>query len=426
MPDHMQVPSCPDPTHAGSRVVRAGLYGKKPHQRQRWKCIPEGGEAHRFAETLPRQLARAHVCVECETHVERWEGPQTARLYDFTTRQVAQALIRVAGGLSYRSTADLIRTTADRRRGPSTRPAPKAKRNSDPNSHGQIVCNWVDVFADVIWDHYAPKAWPKQLVLDAGEFRTSAMLPTGVRSSRNLRAFFVLAAVGYLPGSSRPRLWLAQAAGRENEKTWTELLSGFDGTPELIVTDGSARIAKAVSTVFPRPGDAPPWMRRCEWHLGKNIRDTLPAHIAKDPEHPLMRQLHYAFFSQNSWASFETFAYAEADRTGGLKGLRRWLGLNGAMVSAQLAARPRYGPASVGAVEKSLQEIQRRIGQRAGAFGNQARTNRLLKLVTLDINGQADERRWADIIRRHLIAQGCAADHQRTNDDKKGYRSLRA
>jgi len=90
-------PPCVIPEHAAGRVVRAGLYGKRPHQRQRWKCVPANGDPpHRFADVLPRQRAKIHACLECETHLEPWEGQQVARRYDFTTREIARSLIRVA------------------------------------------------------------------------------------------------------------------------------------------------------------------------------------------------------------------------------------------------------------------------------------------------------------------------------------------
>lgn len=96
---------CPNPDHDGGKIVRAGWYGKKPHRRQRWKCSPPNGDpVHRFTPTLPRQVARHDSCWECEALIEDWEGPQTARSYDFTTREIANALIRVATGASYRST----------------------------------------------------------------------------------------------------------------------------------------------------------------------------------------------------------------------------------------------------------------------------------------------------------------------------------
>jgi len=50
---------------------------------------------------------RGRVCEECTTRLEPWEGQPAPRLYGFTAKQVATALVLVAGGASYRATAAL-------------------------------------------------------------------------------------------------------------------------------------------------------------------------------------------------------------------------------------------------------------------------------------------------------------------------------
>jgi hypothetical protein len=104
----------------------------------------------------------------------------------------------------------------------------------------------------------------------------------------------------------------------------------------------------------------------------------------------------------------------------------RWLQNNEPWVRVHVDTRFGPGPHSVSPVEEILGEVQRRIGDRAGTFANQARMNRLLKLIALDLNGDADELAWAEIIRRHLITNGGRPGDQRQADDPKGYRSLRA
>lgn len=151
-----------------------------------WKCSPLNGyPVHRFTPTLPRQIARHDSCSECEALIEAWEGPQTARTYDFTTREIAQALVRVAGGASYRSTAALIRRSANRRRPPG----PQRLPSQHPNKHGQVVASWVDVFAPIIWNAYAPSSWPtrwcstQRTSRPAGCFRTEPVLSGPIRRS---------------------------------------------------------------------------------------------------------------------------------------------------------------------------------------------------------------------------------------------------
>lgn len=97
----MEVSECPVAEHAGSRVVRAGWYGKAPHRRQRWLCVPASGDArHRFTAVLTRQGEPQAFCVECSTGLEPWEGQAGAREYRFVAREVGEALVAVAKGAS--------------------------------------------------------------------------------------------------------------------------------------------------------------------------------------------------------------------------------------------------------------------------------------------------------------------------------------
>lgn len=79
--------------HRG-KVVRAGTYGPAGRRRQLWWCYPDGKtktDAHRFSEALPRMLldAPGHVCTECSTTPEQFEGPPHPRGYEFAARTIA-------------------------------------------------------------------------------------------------------------------------------------------------------------------------------------------------------------------------------------------------------------------------------------------------------------------------------------------------
>lgn len=59
-------PVCPRHPHS---TVCDGKYGKKPHERQRYKCLPANGDPrHVFTETLPRLHGGTGECLECERH----------------------------------------------------------------------------------------------------------------------------------------------------------------------------------------------------------------------------------------------------------------------------------------------------------------------------------------------------------------------
>lgn len=281
----MEVPRCPDPAHAGGRVVRDGWYGKPPHRRQRWRCRPpDGDRPHRFCEVLRRQAASEHYCVECSTRLERWEGQAGAREYWFSAREVGQALALVAAGESYRQAAFAARRAAGRIH---ERLTGGRRRRRDPNLDGQLVANWVDLLAPIVTAGELPGRWPERLALDSREFRID-------RGPRAGESFHVFAAVGHdEPG--RPRVWRLAAFPRRTEADWRQFLSLCEGTPRLVVTDFDRALRKALASAFPRPGERAPELRLCELHLRRSIENAL-APVTDEPGHPVAAAFRHALF----------------------------------------------------------------------------------------------------------------------------------
>jgi hypothetical protein len=79
-------------------------------------------------------------------------------------------------------------------------------RESD---HGQLVGDWVELFAPVVFAPHRPRAWPAKgsLLLDHLPFRVRALDASGRRIPAIRVAFDVFCAVGYRAGKSR--LWRA-------------------------------------------------------------------------------------------------------------------------------------------------------------------------------------------------------------------------
>ena len=233
----MEIPGCP--LGHGGVVVRAGWYGRAGQRRQRWLCRPDEGQPHRFAEVLPRIVASPseHVCSDCATQLEPWEGQPAARLYGFAARDVAHALALVAGGASYRATAAVIRTAAGREL--STVPSRTAKGRVRPpaNSHAGLVSDWVEVFAPLIWAAYAPAGWSSRLLLDSTEFRHGSP-----GKPRGMAAFSVLAAMGYTP-DGRSYVAAIEAVPHATQGAWRAFLRRLPGRPSWVVTDGGPELA---------------------------------------------------------------------------------------------------------------------------------------------------------------------------------------
>lgn len=318
--------------------------------------------------------AGERVCEECTTRLEPWEGQPAPRLYGFTAKQVAKALILVAGGTSYRATAALIRRDTGRELCTAAKRDRAGRPLAAPNQHGQLVSDWVEVFAPVIWASYAPTSWSAAVLLDDQEFRFCRP-----GAARGVLAFVVLAALGYTR-QSVPFVAAIEAVPRCTVPASQTLLSTLDGMPELIVTDGGPA-RRAVGRVWPLPGGRQaPELRRCEWHRARNITESLPRDVQHDRADPIHHLIAGAQYSPSGWQGLHD-------------------------------------------------EIERRAGaggDRAARLTNKTRADALLKLLAARRNGWANETAWAQRIREHLCARHGRAPDQRQHTDPAAEPSLRA
>jgi hypothetical protein len=407
----VEIPSCPIAEHAGSRVVRDGWYGKPPHRRQRWRCVPSNGEAkHRFTPVLTRQGSPLAHCTECSTALEPWEGQAGARDYRFAAREVGEALALVAKGTSYRVAAAIARQKAGRV------PAPRAR---SPANEGQLVANWVDVCSGLICAGELPDRWPHTIAIDSQNFRVISGPNTG-------RGFHVLAAVGRDPleagkHPAMPRVWRLEPSARKDVAAWQAFFAALEGAPSVIVSDADNALALTIRSVFGEQVEH----RLCEWHLGAKLRQHLPDEILAERGHPISLALLDAFGDLDAWGRLEHAIRSEHTRGEHPLALAvKWMDTYGQIARAQIPTRDPNGLNSTGPVEQILREIERRIGDRIGSFTNRSRLANLLNLMTLDLLGKADSRQWADRLREQFYLAGGRPQHQRSHDDPKGLHSL--
>ena len=420
-------------------MVRAGWYGREGQRRQRWKCMPADGPAHRFAEVLPRIVSGAeeHVCLDCATALEPWEGQPAPRLYGFTARDVAAALAMVAGGASYRETAEAIRIRAGRAL--STEPgrspskvtgnqvrAAKGKVLQPANRHPQLISDWVEVFAPIIWSACAPTAWPAAVAIDEMEFRFGR-----VGKPRGDKAFSVLAAMGYdaaqhSPG--RPYVAAIEAVGNADVPAWTTFLGSLEGRPGWVVGDGGHPLPTAAalwSHLDVNLGEDPGFRAwRCEWHLAHNIRQALPTEITRDPTDRINKLIDPAVRSTTGWQKLCDALSKRSRRDGSCHGALNMMLNIRPVVLAQDGVAP-HGPRSTGALEEFFRQLENTIGDRASRMTNKTRTDALLKLLAARRNGWADETAWAELIRDHLLSSHGRAPDQRRHVDSRSEPSLR-
>ena len=401
--------ACPCPEHAGSRVRFDGHYGKPGHRRQLYRCAPANGERpHRFTELLPREEAWRDACENCERPVRMHEGPHAARHYQFVARGIAEALVAVGAGSSYRQAALVARADPETGEVRTTR-------------HGQLVADWVEIFAPVVFEAHRPLAWPSagSLLLDD--------LPFSVRDPDTGRfriAFRVFCAAGFEGG--RAKLWRVEAFPDASQANWETFLRGLEGAPPRVVCDNHYGLNGAVRAAFP---DAELYL--CEWHL-RHALERLMAKIRTEPKHrasieALLPRVEAAFTGPAFWKPFVRDAHAaEVPR------LSDWLEGAGRVVEDQFHRRGlrslRSGdtPLSTSPMDGLIAPIRDAIHPRRYGLTNRERTNRLLLLTQLHADRQDDHVAYAKDIRAWLEANhGRPRVRRRAVTDRDGLRSLR-
>ena len=410
---------CPRPEHAGSRVKLDGTYGKPGHRRQRYRCSPKGEKPHVFTELLPREESWHDSCDQCERHVERREGPKAPRHYQFVARGIAEAVAAVGAGATYMQASRVARDRARRFRFDLET---GELRESD---HGQLVADWVELFAPVVFESRRPTAWPAEcsLLLDHLPFRVRALDAGGRRIPAGRVAFDVFCAVGYRAG--KPRLWRAEAFPTAHPANWAAFLGSLPGAPKRIVCDAHGGMLRAIEERWPGAE-----LHQCEWHLQHALERLLAKEARSTPSEELQElraRAEGALAGPSFWRPFVRAARAAENES-----LDRWIAVNAPTIEAQFARRlppsrrPTDMPLTTAALEQLTRPISAALYPRRYALKNRERLNRLLLLLQLRINGDDDVQAYAKAIRAWLEANGGRpAARRRAIADPAGSPSLR-
>ena len=352
----------------------------------------------------------------CERAVDQHEGPRAARHHQFVARGIAEALQAVGAGATYRQAALVARERAQRLR-------------ADPDTgelrltrHGQLVMDWVEVFAPVVFEAHRPAAWPAtgSLLLDD--------LPFSVRdpaSGRFRIAFRVFCAVGF--EHDRPKLWRSEAFPEPTQANWEAFLRALEGAPPRVVCDNHYGLNGAVRAVFPAAE-----LYLCEWHLRHALERLMDKIHRSEPQHraaidALLPRVEAAFSGLSFWRPFVRDAHAaEIGR------LSSWLESTGRIVEDQFARRGLRGsrgadtPLSTSPMDALIGPIRDALHPRRYGLKNRQRTSRLLLLMQLRANRQDDVRAYATDIRAWLEANaGRPRVDRRAITDRRDQPSLR-
>ncbi len=389
---------CPEPEHAGSRIKLDGTYGQRGHRRQRYKCAPPKGKPHVFTELLPREESWNGACDHCERQVERREGPKAPRHYQFVARGIAEALAAVGAGDTYMQASRVARDRARRFR---FDPETGEVRES---AHGQLVADWVELFAPVVTEPQRPTAWPAEgsLLLDHLPFRIRAEDASGRGVPGGTVAFDVFCAVGYQAG--KPRLWHAEAFSTAHPANWSAFLGSLEGEPKRVVCDAHKGMLQAIGERWSGAE-----LHQCEWHLQHALGRLLTKELRSSSEdlEELRERAEGALAGPNFWRPF-----VEAARAIENPSLDRWIAVNGPTIEAQFARRPPPSrrpadmPLTTAALEQLTRPIAAALYPRRYAFKNRERLNRLLPLMQLHINGDDDVHAYSKTIREWLERNG--------------------
>ena len=127
-----------------------------------------------------------------------------------------------------------------------------------PRPHGQLVADWTDEYAPVLWERFRPTKLPERLICDRTPFYvTLTAVRRNYKGRRPPRGSSVMAqavccVVGVDPPGYRPERLALVAVPVVDQAAWEQVSRQLPpGQPLSVITDEDNSLAKAVVAVWP-------------------------------------------------------------------------------------------------------------------------------------------------------------------------------
>jgi len=434
-------PACPDGhlgkiTFHGYRKRTDGLYARPrylcDHQQCGPRCRPTCKGRHTFTGS---EQTRTHAhpeglwCRECDRERSLRDGTPVGNYWDFEARLIADALIAVGAGASYRSAAVGMRLAA-RRVHHDAKGVPYASKA------GETVARYLDHFGELALSQFEHPEWPEVLVLDALPLWRREVVEGDPFSFEQSDNGAILFAVGYTePVSHRrrrrrtdedeqaggparhnrprrlPHLWRVEVAGGHDRWSWFDFLSSIGGTPKWIVVDGDSAVRFAIKLRWGTGPDAP-IIYSCEGHLQNRFRER-----ARDEDHLTGHEIWKLWpkhkrgshdgppgplWSRDDYRRLLDAVLAYPPER--VKNITSWIAYHDETIRRQFDLRERHPgyPRGTGATEAASRRVDLWIGDRWKTFQNVRRINITLGLMRAQIAGHADPAACSRVIRAEL------------------------
>lgn len=429
-------PACPD--HPGGHVVRDGRYASSTRKRrQRYRCYPSDDRSvyHRFTPVLPRDHVHpsSESCGECEELRGLHRGDATvSRRQSWSARLVAETLRDLSRGTTYADASVNIRETTERSRTRKNAGNPRRGYTGArlAKNAWHIAADWCETYSPVLWDHIdgklraaaqeavrererrllagEPNPTPLTVLIDDIPINARFVDENGKRVSRRDYFVLVLAEVRWDTAPDervdrRLRLRLVRAFPTNDHHAWKLLFDELDYTPDFIVADAGTGLLKAVREFYKGGITFVPSLFHVREAIeegllktpgawaqatskgAKELRSELADHLAG------LRKKNLTTLTAAEWTAWwddlEDLLVALNVSVEPTRKRRRNYEQTVASVLPTLAAHPHL-PVSTGGLEVTLRKrVEPLLANRAHAFANIERTNRLLDLAVCNDNG---------------------------------------